>query len=72
MAARFEVEVLAYVLMNNHYHLLLKTKRGNLCKSLQWFGVTYTRDIAIYLLWEMGWYIRIVRLGRFLGLVIRR
>ena len=43
MAYRFEVEVHAYVLMNNHYHLLLKTLRSNLSRSLQWFGATYTR-----------------------------
>ena len=43
MAYRFEVEVHAYVLMNNHYHLLLKTLRSNLSGSLQWFGATYTR-----------------------------
>jgi putative transposase len=29
--------------MGNHYHFLLKTKRANLSKSMQWFGATYTR-----------------------------
>lgn len=29
--------------MGNHYHLLLKTNRANLSKSMQWLGVTYTR-----------------------------
>lgn len=43
MCERFEVEVFSYVLMDNHYHLLLKTPRGNLSKSMQWFGVSYTR-----------------------------
>lgn len=27
MAERFEVEVCAYVLMGNHYHLLLRTRK---------------------------------------------
>ena len=43
MSNRFDVEVHAYVLMNNHYHILLKTKKANLSKSMQWFGTTYTR-----------------------------
>jgi REP element-mobilizing transposase RayT len=43
MADRFDVDVFAYVLMGNHYHLLLRTKHANLSKSMQWFGATYTR-----------------------------
>jgi len=42
MSDRFEVDVFAYVLMNNHYHLLLRTNRANLSKSMQWLGTTYT------------------------------
>jgi REP element-mobilizing transposase RayT len=42
MADRFEVECYAYVLMNNHYHLLLRTRRANLSKAMQWLGVAYT------------------------------
>lgn len=42
MSERFEVEILAYVLMPNHYHLLMKTHQANLSRSMQWFGVTYT------------------------------
>jgi REP element-mobilizing transposase RayT len=44
---RFRVEVYAYVLMSNHYHLLLKTNEANLSKSMQWFGSTYTRRFNI-------------------------
>ncbi len=44
MSDRFEVEVYAYVLMDNHYHLLLKTNKPNISKSMQWFGTTYTRQ----------------------------
>jgi REP element-mobilizing transposase RayT len=42
MAERFEMECLAYVLMDNHYHLLLRTRRANLSKAMQWLGVAYT------------------------------
>jgi REP element-mobilizing transposase RayT len=43
MSERFEVNIFAYVLMSNHYHLLVRTKRANLKKAMQWFGTTYTR-----------------------------
>ena len=43
MSERFEVDVFAYALMGNHYHLLIKTNRANLSKCMQWLGVTYTR-----------------------------
>lgn len=43
MSERFEIEVHSWVLMSNHYHLLLKTRRANLSKGMQWFGATYTR-----------------------------
>jgi REP element-mobilizing transposase RayT len=43
MSERFEIDVFAYVLMGNHYHLLIKTHRANLSKSMQWLGLTYTR-----------------------------
>ncbi len=43
MSERFEVSIFAYILMDNHYHLLLRTKKANLSKSMQWLGTTYTR-----------------------------
>ncbi len=43
MSERFEIDIFAYVLMDNHYHLLFRTKRANLCRSMQWFGATYTK-----------------------------
>ncbi|NUO09992.1 MAG: transposase [Candidatus Brocadia sp.] len=42
MSERFEIEVYAYVLMNNHYYLLLKTNKPNISQGMQWFGTTYT------------------------------
>ncbi len=43
MSERFMVEIFAYVLMDNHYHLLLRTLNPNLSKAMQWLGSTYTR-----------------------------
>jgi REP element-mobilizing transposase RayT len=42
MSQRFDVDIFAYVLMDNHYHLLLRTNRANLSKCMQWLGTTYT------------------------------
>ena len=39
MSERFEIDLFAYVLMGNHYHLLIKTNRANLSRSMQWLGV---------------------------------
>ena len=44
---RFKLEIYAYVLMGNHYHILLKTKNANLSKAMQWIGSTYTRRYNI-------------------------
>ena len=50
-AGKFHIEIHAYVLMKNHYHLLVKTTRaGNLSRAIQWLGVTYA-----------GWYNRMHR-----------
>lgn len=43
LAERFNLEIYAYVLMTNHYHLLLTTNQANLSKAMQWFGTSYTR-----------------------------
>jgi len=43
ISVRFHVGIYAYVLMSNHYHLLLQTYEKNLSRSMQWLGVTYTR-----------------------------
>lgn len=42
LVERFNIEVHAYVLMGNHYHLLLKTNDANLSRAMQWFGTSYT------------------------------
>ena len=43
MSERFDTDIFAYVLMSNHYHLLLRTPKANLSRSMQWLGTTYTR-----------------------------
>ena len=41
MVSRFRVRVHAYVLMDNHYHLLLETPEANLSRAIQWLNVSY-------------------------------
>ena len=43
----FDIEIYAYVLMGNHYHLLLKTIDANLSRAMQWFGTSYTRKFNL-------------------------
>ena len=40
-AERFLLNVHAYCLMNNHFHILLETQQPNLSRALQWFSVSY-------------------------------
>ena len=47
LSERFDIEVYAYVLMRNHYHLLVKTLDANLSKAMQWFGTSYTRKFNL-------------------------
>jgi putative transposase len=42
LVERFGVVVHAYVLMDNHYHLLVETPQANLSAAMQWLGVSYT------------------------------
>lgn len=39
---RFSLGVYAYVLMGNHYHLLVRTREANLSSAIQWLGVSYS------------------------------
>jgi putative transposase len=41
-AERFSLDVYAYVLMGNHYHLLVRTREANLSAAIQWLGVSYS------------------------------
>ena len=42
MSERFGVEVHAYVLMGNHYHLLLRTPCANASRAMQWLNVSFS------------------------------
>jgi putative transposase len=39
---RFGVKVHAYVLMDNHFHLMLETPEANLSRAMQWLLVSYS------------------------------
>jgi putative transposase len=41
-SARFEVGVQAFVLMGNHFHLLVQTRRANLSRWMHWLMVAYS------------------------------
>ncbi len=39
---RFGLRLHAWVLMDNHYHLLVETPEANLSRAMQWLAVSYT------------------------------
>jgi len=39
---KYGLLVHAYVLMDNHYHLLVETPEGNLSTVMKWMNVTYS------------------------------
>jgi REP element-mobilizing transposase RayT len=42
MVLRFRVHLYCYVLMDNHYHLLLELTETNLSRAAQWLNVSYS------------------------------
>lgn len=38
---RFHLQIIAFCLMTNHYHLLLRTRDANLAQALQWINSVY-------------------------------
>ena len=40
MTRRFALLLHAYVLMDNHYHLLLELREPNLSRAIQWLNVS--------------------------------
>ena len=39
---RYGVAIHGYVLMRNHYHLLIETPKGNISKAMHYLNATYT------------------------------
>lgn len=42
LPGNFGVLVHAYVLMDNHFHLMIETPRANLGRAMQWLGIRYS------------------------------
>src|SRR6185369_2016159 len=42
MVVRFQVRLHCFVLMDNHYHLLLELTEPNLSRAAQWLNVSYS------------------------------
>ena len=42
MVARFRVRLHAFVLMDNHYHLVVELTEPNLSRTGQWLNVSYS------------------------------
>jgi len=49
-AKRFDVAILGFVLMGNHFHILAQTRRANLSRWMHWLMVSYT----VYFNWRHG------------------
>ena len=46
MKELFAIGILAYVIMPNHWHMLLNPKNdGDLSRAMQWLGTTHTRRV---------------------------
>ena len=41
----YHIILYCYVLMDNHFHLLLETPLANLSEFMRWFNITYTEKI---------------------------
>lgn len=42
VSQRYAFEVHGYVLMDNHYHLIVRVPEGNLSRGMQWLNVSYS------------------------------
>ena len=45
LTEKFDFEILAFCVMKNHYHLLLKTNKSNLSEGMQFFGKYMAKKI---------------------------
>lgn len=65
LPSRFKLEIHAFVLMDNHYHLLVRTREANLSEAIRWLNVSY----AIKFNWAHQWKGTVFQ-GRFKAIVI--
>lgn len=65
LPSRFGLEIHAFVLMDNHYHLLVRTREANLSHAIRWLNVSY----AIKFNWAHHWRGTVFQ-GRFKAIVI--
>ena len=42
MSSRYCVEVYAFCLLGNHYHLIIRTPKANASRAMQWLNVSYS------------------------------
>jgi len=45
VTARYSLEILAYVLLSTHYHLLVRTPEADLSRSMQWLNSRFAAAI---------------------------
>lgn len=44
-ATRFGLEIHGFALMPNHYHLMIRSVRGNLSEAMRWLGLMWTQRL---------------------------
>ena len=49
---QYEVEIHGFSLMPNHYHLLLRSRHGNLSDAMQYLNGNYTRQVNTPRRWD--------------------
>ncbi|MCP4604700.1 MAG: hypothetical protein GY847_29965 [Proteobacteria bacterium] len=52
ITTRFEIEAHAFSLMPNHYHLLLRSRHGNLSQAMSHLNGTYTQKVNTWHYWD--------------------
>jgi REP element-mobilizing transposase RayT len=48
----FEIEIHVYSLMPDHYHLLIRSRHGNLSRAMRYLNATYTQRVNLMERWD--------------------